>query len=217
MVFVGMLAFAGNVLAQQPGVVTQTMTVRGAGMDPVQQAQVVEALEQARLEIRKLMHMNGKHCGAIKERAALIGEKADLKIEHALMVLQKAGGGNAAVQVHVKVPQEPAFIDEAVVMAPVAETPPVMTPAEVGNLSSAMKAESFADDKLRVLQLGMSGAYLHVADVMTLLGQFQFSEDKLKALGLMARYIYDRENNFQILQSFTFSDDKEQAQRLLRP
>ena len=92
-----------------------------------------------------------------------------------------------------------------------------MTPAEVSRLTGAVGSEAFADDKLRVLQLGTSsGLWMRASDVITVLGGFQFGDDKLKALQLMAGHIYDRENAFQILKSFTFSEEKERAQQILR-
>ncbi len=92
----------------------------------------------------------------------------------------------------------------------------MMTPEEVARIKNAVASEAFADDKLRVLQLAMSGLFLRCDDVTAILSGFQFGEDKLKALRLMGGYIFDRENSFEILKSFTFSGEKEEAQKILR-
>jgi hypothetical protein len=210
-----------GVAAAQGVGATQTLTVGGAGLSQERVLDLRALLQEARADLRKLHKLKSKggRCDMVKERAELIGEKTAIKLERALMLLDQPGG-TATVNVHMNV-QDPhqGHLDHAVVVAEVPvveEPPPVMTPGEVGRLSSAVASEAFADDKLSVLRLAMAGLLMRAADVSVVLGGFQFGEDKLKALQLMAGYIYDRENSFQILQAFTFSEEKKRAQQILQ-
>jgi hypothetical protein len=221
-------------LSAQHAVVT---TTGGVLLDAASEAQLVRALEDARDELTRLQRLKGRVC---PDRAALIGEKVDLKIERALLVLQQVHQqGGASVQVsagvggHHGVVAAPGVVvtthdgqvgvigHPAPAMAPpvavvVEEEPMVMAAPDVQRLVAAVAAEAFADDKLGVLELGLRGQYILVSDVRALLDQFSFGDDKLKALRQIAPAIADRDRQFELLEAFSFSDDKKKARAILR-
>lgn len=220
-------------LSAQRAVVT---TSGGVLLDAASEAQLVQAVEDARDELAHLQRLKGRAC---PDRAALIGEKADLKLERALLVLQQARQqGGASVQVSAGVMGGPGVVaapgvvvtthdgqvgvvaHPAPAMAPpvvvVEDEPVVMSPGDVQRLVAAVSSESFADDKLGVLEMGLREQYILVRDARALLDLFSFGDDKLKALERMAPAIADRDRQFQLLDAFSFSDDKKKARAILR-
>lgn len=79
----------------------------------------------------------------------------------------------------------------------------------------SIENQSFSADKIRTLQDGVGSQYLMVSHVERVLPLFSFSQDKLRALELMAPRLVDRQNAFKIYNLFTFSADKEKARRIL--
>ena len=61
----------------------------------------------------------------------------------------------------------------------------------------------------------MGSQYVAVSHIERVLPLFSFSQDKLRALEIMAPRIVDRQNAFKIYNLFTFSNDKEKARRIL--
>ena len=201
-----------------PPAPSQTVTVSGGGLDPATERQIVEAVAEARKALARLRELQNARCESVKERADAASELIDAKLERILLAVEKSSA-TQPVQGQVVSAQQPQLRHPVVVTetdeTPAVEGPPYLLPEEVERLSQAVASESFAEDQLRVLRLGFTGIPIQAVDAKALLGRFNFGEDKLKALQVMAPYLYDRQNAFQLLDAFTFSDDKAAAQRIL--
>jgi hypothetical protein len=191
-------------------------------VDPAALDQLREALQQARREVANVQAAQGLPCHELKDKARLAAERADLKLERAQLVLDKLAActPNLGPTVVVAAPPVTVVVDHQPQEEPdqPIETSAVayLRPDAVTQLQSALEAESFADDKLRVLHTAMTGTRIKVEDVKTLLAQFSFGDDRLKALSMMAPYLWDRANAFKILESFSFSDEKAKAEAILK-
>jgi len=91
---------------------------------------------------------------------------------------------------------------------------PIADPA-FRNILGAMSCESFADDKLRVLDSAASTNFFLVAQVQQVLAQFNFPGDRLKAVRILRPRILDTDNAFQLYGAFEFPRDKEELKRIL--
>jgi hypothetical protein len=104
----------------------------------------------------------------------------------------------------------------------VVQPPPPAQPAvnpmperEFRQLLGAMQRESFANDKLRVLQQAGPINWFVVAQVQELLGQFTFPKDRLDAMRTLRGRILDTNNTYQLYGAFEFPRDKEELKRIL--
>lgn len=101
---------------------------------------------------------------------------------------------------------------------PAPPPPPAYQPiadAQLQSILRSMSREPFAEDKINVLQGAVGTNYFLVSQVQQLVGQFQFSKDKLEVVrGLWAR-VLDRQNGFQLYNAFSFSSDKEELKRIM--
>ena len=96
--------------------------------------------------------------------------------------------------------------------------PPVVRPiadAQFRSLTQAMVREAFARDKLRVLSQVTPNENFLVTHVLTLLGQFPHSNDKLEVVRVMRPALLDPQNGFELYQAFPFSSDKQKLQAIL--
>lgn len=84
-------------------------------------------------------------------------------------------------------------------------------------LMGALARESFANDKLRVLEQSASTSYFLVAHVQQILADFSFPADRLKAVRILRPRIVDTNNFVQLYGSFEFPRDKEELRRILGP
>lgn len=102
--------------------------------------------------------------------------------------------------------------------APSEPAPPSGTPAagasDVDRIVAAVRAESFSQDKLAALDLAARGARLTAAEARRVLDLFDFSGDKMTALGTLRDKITDPANWSQVVQAFDHSGDREAARKL---
>ena len=101
---------------------------------------------------------------------------------------------------------------------PMAPPPPAIVVIEAPDfrdLVRALKAESFGEGKLRVLDAAAHRTWFATDQVIELLGQFDFGADKLKALEILAPRLVDPANAFRIYQAFEFDADKQKAKQIL--
>lgn len=115
----------------------------------------------------------------------------------------------------------PAPVVAVAVSAPVVAEAPAsvggcMDDGELGSIVEAIESEGFEEEKLGVLDSALADRVLCGAQVKTILELYGFSSGKLGALKLMAPRISDPRNNFKIIESFSFSSDKEQARKILK-
>ncbi|HEX5747267.1 MAG TPA: DUF4476 domain-containing protein [Archangium sp.] len=101
---------------------------------------------------------------------------------------------------------------------PIPPPAPAYQPIAEGKLQKimgAMSREPFAEDKMNVLQDAVGTHYFLVGQVQQVLNQFQFSQDRLKAVRVLWSRVLDRDNGFQLYNSFQFSNDKAELKRIL--
>lgn len=101
---------------------------------------------------------------------------------------------------------------------PIPPPPPAYQPIAEGklrNVMGAMSREPFAEDKMNVLEEAVGTNYFLVSQVQQVLNQFQFSQDRLKAVRVLWSRVLDRDNGFQLYNSFQFSNDKAELKRIL--
>jgi Mg-chelatase subunit ChlD len=78
-----------------------------------------------------------------------------------------------------------------------------------------LEEESFGDDKLNLVKTCASTNTFTCAQVARILGAFDFSDGKLKALTALKNRIEDPRNKHAVLAAFDFDGDKKKASRLL--
>ena len=94
--------------------------------------------------------------------------------------------------------------------------PQPLSDGQMRNLLGTMSRESFARDKLNVLQSASGGdSFFVVEQVQQVLAQFQFSKDRLAAVRMLWPRVLDRQNGFQLNSAFQFSADKEELKRII--
>ena len=82
-------------------------------------------------------------------------------------------------------------------------------------IMGTMSREPFAENKMNVLEGAVGTHYFLVGQVQQVINQFQFSEDKLKAVRVLWSRVLDRDNAFQLYNSFQFSNDKAELKRII--
>jgi len=94
----------------------------------------------------------------------------------------------------------------------------VNRPVEEGALNDVCKAlsqEPFSRDKLRLVSELAPTRYFLVTQVERILGQFEFSNDRLEAARILRPRILDPENHFKLYSAFEFSSDKDRLRQIL--
>ncbi|AFE04449.1 hypothetical protein COCOR_02055 [Corallococcus coralloides DSM 2259] len=102
--------------------------------------------------------------------------------------------------------------------APMPPPPPVVRPIsdqQFRSITAAMVRESFPREKLRILSQVAPNENFLVTHILSVLGQFSFSNDKLEVVRLMRPTLLDPQNGYQLYQAFPFSNDKQQLQAIL--
>lgn len=84
-------------------------------------------------------------------------------------------------------------------------------------LLAHIQSEDFSDGKLRVLGDAAPYGWFTADQIGRILGRFDFGNDKLKALEILAPRLYDPENAYTIYKAFDFDSDKEKARKILAP
>ena len=105
-----------------------------------------------------------------------------------------------------------------VVVQPPPPAQPVVQPMperSFRQLVDTMHRESFANDRLRVLEQAAPSNWFLVQQVQEVLGQFEFPADRLKAVRAMRGRILDTNNFYQLYGAFEFPRDKEELKRIL--
>jgi len=79
----------------------------------------------------------------------------------------------------------------------------------------SLKEKTFSNDKLKFLQQVGSAHYFTCIQLAEILDCFSFSDDKLKAVRFLKPRIIDAENAFIIKDHFTFDSDKEKFMKIM--
>ena len=82
-------------------------------------------------------------------------------------------------------------------------------------LSASVEDANFGSDQLRILRTLPENTTLTVPQAVALLNELSFASEQLQALELLAPFIIDRTQQYQIIQNFTFSSDKDKAEQVL--
>jgi len=97
--------------------------------------------------------------------------------------------------------------------------PPRHAPMEegaFGTLVTSVRAETFSETQVTVIEQAAGRNYFRVAQVKALIDTVAFSATKLRVLELCAPHIVDADNVFAVFDAFAFSADQEQARQILR-
>ncbi len=92
----------------------------------------------------------------------------------------------------------------------------VFSENEFSRLYRKIKSAAFTDNKLDLIEVAVMKGYCTSGQCVQLLGLFSFSDDRLRALTLLAPHIIDPYNNYEIFKLFTFDSDKDKAARILQ-
>ena len=93
--------------------------------------------------------------------------------------------------------------------------PKPMPDSDFNNLIKQINSESFSDNKMRVIRTAAKNYNFSCGQIVRVIDCFDFSEDKITSLGITYPKVTDPKNNYTILDSFTFSDDKDAAERIM--
>jgi hypothetical protein len=98
---------------------------------------------------------------------------------------------------------------------PIEEGPLPISEEEFAGLVESIKNESFQENQLSIVQISSRYNYFTVDQVVRVIELFSFSDGKLKALEYLYPNVVDKFNSHQIINSFTYSSDKEQATEII--
>lgn len=90
-----------------------------------------------------------------------------------------------------------------------------LSDSDFNDLIARIGKESFSDDKLRVLRTAAKNSRFNVNQITRLIGAYTYSEDKIQALQIAYPDCVDPHNNYKILDAFTYSSDKEEAEGII--
>lgn len=90
-----------------------------------------------------------------------------------------------------------------------------MNDADFAVLLSKVKAKSFEDDKLEMVEVGCLGSWFTCRQCAALVRLFTFDSRKLQVVRLMAPRVIDPKNSPSVTGLFTFESDKRKADDLL--
>jgi hypothetical protein len=91
----------------------------------------------------------------------------------------------------------------------------LMMDTDFNSLLTKINAESFGDDKMRVLRTASKNSKFNCNQIIRLIGAFTYSDDKLEALRIAYPEVVDPNNNYKIIDAFTYSADKEEAENII--
>lgn len=114
--------------------------------------------------------------------------------------------GKPTPQIKAAPPAPPA--EDDIVKA----TSKAMPESEFNTLINRIKGESFADEQIRVLRTASKNFRFSCNQIVRLIEAYTYSEDKLEALRMSYPECTDPQNNYKILDAFTYSADKEAAE-----
>lgn len=100
--------------------------------------------------------------------------------------------------------------------APVAVAGPCGSDSDLRGVMGAISEESFSAGKLRVLEDASQARGFCVDHAVQILKLYDFENDKLNALKLLAPRLTDRQNKFKIYKAFDFDATRDQAKKILQ-
>ncbi|MBK9097666.1 MAG: DUF4476 domain-containing protein [bacterium] len=98
---------------------------------------------------------------------------------------------------------------------PIEEGPFPISEEEFSDLVESIENESFQENQLSIVQISSRYNFFTVNQVVRVIELFSFSEGKLKTLEYLYPNVLDKFNSHQIINSFTYSSDKEKATEII--
>jgi hypothetical protein len=180
--------------------------------------QIVVKLEELQAKYNaKLNKLDGKRVNNIIDDIytllSLLPDNSDLVKPETNTSTQTSPAAGGTVNININT-------NESQTSQTVAETTPIsnknpMSASDFSNLINRINGESFGDDQLRVLRTAAKNHDFSVSQIVRILDCFDFSEEKISALSISYPGCVDPENNYEILDAFTYSDDKSEAERII--
>ena len=87
--------------------------------------------------------------------------------------------------------------------------------ASVQELSTRIRNEPFMEKKLRLLADAFPGRTAHSCQISQLIALFDYTGERLKALGLLAPHWVKGEESDSVLNQFPLEEDRAKAKRLM--
>ncbi len=94
--------------------------------------------------------------------------------------------------------------------------PRPMHPRDFEQFEEDVKDAFFGDDALHLINLVAEDNYFSASQIVAVLDQLTWSDDKLDALRAMFPRCVDKRNKYKILACFTYSSDKDEAEKIIR-
>ena len=88
--------------------------------------------------------------------------------------------------------------------------------ASFSKLYNKVKKASFDDNKFDLIEVASLGCYYSCAQVVRIMKIFPFDDEQLKALKMMAPHIVDLQNTGLIYKVFSFDNEKDKAEEIIR-
>ena len=88
--------------------------------------------------------------------------------------------------------------------------------ASFSKLYNKVKQASFDDNKFDLIEVASLGCYYSCAQVVRIMKIFPFDDEQLKALKMMAPHIVDLQNTGLIYKVFSFDNEKDKAEEIIR-
>ncbi len=98
---------------------------------------------------------------------------------------------------------------------PVEKKQTAMNNSEFNDLLQNVENESFADDQLAVIRIAVKSKHFTIEQLIRLIDIFSFSEEKISCVRLVYPKVIDKENAHNLLSAFTYSDDKQQVEKII--
>lgn len=88
--------------------------------------------------------------------------------------------------------------------------------AEFNSLHRLVKSKPFKDDQIALIRDASVNNGFTCRQTKQLMDVFSFDDDKLKVIELLSNNISDKENSYQLIESLSFSSNKDKARGLLQ-
>lgn len=90
-----------------------------------------------------------------------------------------------------------------------------MSDSEFSSLLNSIENESFESDKLSIIQISAKYNNFTVSQVIKIIALLSFSSGKIEAVKLTYPNVLDKFNSHNIINSFTYSADKEKVRQII--
>ncbi len=174
----------------------------------------LESLERIHSKLNKFDQRKAQNIiNDIYEKLAMLPDDGAITINAKVTDSPQASDANVSINVNVT-----GDVNETVTPRPepVEDRHVPMNRIDFNSWKKKIANESFADDQLRIVKMGAKNGWFDCGQVKEILSLFNFADDKLSALRIMWPRVTDKENSYSVIDSFEFSDDKEDAETIMQ-